>query len=122
MLDGSFQALFCDWAKCPPAHYEQRVFSACVYAHAKWLSPLVLLAKPDFFSTDFKFIRYLGQAVDLPETVGCAADFQDANLARRSFLRNTCKIRVSGRRAISLAQLFFTNARLDRPNHRAPAH
>ena len=84
--------------------------NASFYAHAKWLKPLVLIAKPDFFAADFSFIPYLGEAIDLPEVIGCAADFQDANLARRSFLRNICKIRVSGRRAISVAQMLFTKS------------
>jgi len=59
--------------------------------------------KPDFFAEDFKFIRYLGEAIGSREVKASAADFQDANFARRTFLRTSLRIRVSGRKAARLA-------------------
>ena len=46
----------------------------------------VLLAYiTDVFAKDFKFVRDLGQATDLREANASAADFQNANAARRKF-------------------------------------
>jgi hypothetical protein len=108
-MDGrSFQALFCRHFHCSPGEYEQRAFRELLYRHAKLVAPVVRKLRPNSFNEDFKFISYLGEATDFREAKAHAADFQDANLARRSFWRTTLKIRVSGRKATRLAQQLFS--------------
>ena len=99
-----FQYLFCERFHCPRSEFEERAFRECLYSHAKLVAPVLRKLKPDFFAEDFRFIRYLGEATDSREMKACAADFQDANFARRSFLRTTLRIRVSGRKAARFAK------------------
>jgi hypothetical protein len=112
----SFQDLFCKRFACTPSQYQERVFRACLYRHARVIAPLLRPIKNRFFATDLKFIRYLGECTDLDEAVRCAADFQDANLGKRSSLRMRFRIRLSGRKAIALARRTFPTPA---PQHRA---
>jgi hypothetical protein len=104
-----FQLLFCERFGCVLGEYQARAFRQCLYWHAKPLAPVLLKLNPNFFAEDFKFIRYLGEASGVREARANAADFRDG--ARRSFLRNTLRIRVSGRKAARLAQKLFADAR-----------
>jgi hypothetical protein len=61
----------------------------------------------DFFTEDFKFIRYLGESTSLRETTADLMNFRDVNLGKPSFWRTTLKIRVSGRKAGRLAHELF---------------
>jgi uncharacterized protein YjbI with pentapeptide repeats len=99
--------LFCRQFNCPPSDYEERAFRELLFRHARLVAPVVRKLRPNLFAEDFKFIRYLGEAPDFREAKAHAADFQDANLARKSFWRTTLKIRVSGGKAIKLAQQLF---------------
>jgi hypothetical protein len=56
----NFQVLVCQRFHCPTSEYEERVFRKCLYWHARLLAPVVRRLKSDFFTEDFKFIRYLG--------------------------------------------------------------
>jgi hypothetical protein len=110
-----FQALFCKQFGCPPAEYERLAFRKCLYWHARWLAPFARQLKPDFFLQDLKFLQELGAATGLRETKQEMLNFQDANMARRSFWRTGLKIRVSGRKAGRLARRLFMaeNGKLD---------
>jgi len=104
-----FQILFCQRFGCPLGEYQERAFRQCLYWHAKPLAPVLRKLNPNFFAEDFKFIRYLGDANGMREARANAADFRDG--VKRSFLRNTMKIRVSGRKATRLAETLFLEAR-----------
>jgi hypothetical protein len=103
----TFRALFCERLHCLPSDYEERVFRACLYRHAKLVAPVLRKMKPDLFTRDFKFIGYLGETTEPIQAIECALDYQDANFAARSFLRTVCRIRVSGRKAVALARQLF---------------
>ena len=104
----SFRELFCTRFGCPPDAYEIRAFGALLYGHARIIGAILRRLKPEWFADDFKFIRDLGEATDLREANISAADFQDANLARRKFFRVRLKIRVSGGKASDLARELFS--------------
>jgi hypothetical protein len=104
-----FQLLFCERFGCPICEYQERAFRQCLYWHAKPLAAILRRLNPDFFAEDFKFIRYLGEADEVREASANVADFRDGT--KRTFLRNTMKIRVSGRKATRLAQQLFSDAR-----------
>ena len=107
MVKQNFQLLVCQRFSCPPSEYEERVFRKCLYWHARLLVPVVRRLNPDFFTEDFKFIRYLGESIGLRETNADLMNFRDANLGKPSFWRTGLKIRVSGRKASRLAQQLF---------------
>ena len=111
MARQNFQLLVCQRFHCPTSEYEERVFRKCLYWHARLLAPVVRRLNPDFFTEDFKFIRYLGESTSLRETNADLMNFRDANLGKPSFWRTTLKIRVSGRKANRLAQRLFAAER-----------
>jgi hypothetical protein len=106
-----FKFLFCERVNCPPSEYETRAFKECLYWHARLLAPVLQRVKADWFGKDFKFIRYLGEATDVREANAEAAGFHDANFASRDFCRSRLKIRVSGRKATTLANELFSGTR-----------
>ena len=108
MAKHNFQLLVCQRFNCPTSEYEEKVFRKCLYWHARLLAPVVRRLNPDFFTEDFKFIRYLGESTSLRETNADLMNFRDANLGKPSFWRTTLKIRVSGRKASRLARQLFT--------------
>ena len=112
-----FQALFCKKHNCAFLEYDERAFRELLYWHARALAPVLRRVNPRLFSEDFKFIRYLGETTDLREAKANAADFQDANAARRNLLRTRLRIRVSGGKATRLAYQLF--AIEDRPERKA---
>ena len=112
------QLLVCQRFDCPTSAYEETVFRACLYWHARLLAPVVRRLRPDFFTEDFKFIRYLGESTGLREINADLMNFRDVNLGQPSFWRTTLKIRVSGRKASRLAQqLFAADREAKSPTH-----
>ena len=107
MANREFQVLFCEQFDCPLSEYERRAFRMCLYWHAKWLAPMMHRLNSRFFAEDFKFIRCLGESIDLPEVAADLLNFQDANAAKPGLWRTTLRFRVSGRKARRLAQQVF---------------
>src|SRR5579859_6824483 len=105
-----FKTLFCQQFNCPPSEYEDRAFNKLLYFHARPLGFVIRKLMPGFFSEDFKFIRYLGEAEDYREAANSVADFRDGNASRSSFLGRRLKIRVSGRAAGRLVQRLMLDA------------
>jgi hypothetical protein len=60
--------------------------------------------RPSLFEADFRFIRYLGASTDFHEAQVDLLNFWDV---KRTFLRTSLRIRVSGRKAARLVQEFF---------------
>jgi hypothetical protein len=102
-----FETLFCNRFNCQSSEYLERAFRKVLYKRARLAAPLIRKLNPSFFDEDFKFISYLGDSTSLREANACAAEFQDANAARPSFLRRRLKIRASGLKAVRLACELF---------------
>jgi hypothetical protein len=114
MVRPSFKSLFCEKFECSPEDYEKRAFRKFLYWHARLLAPLVRIIHPGFFLEDFKFIHYLGDAVDTRQARVDVLDFKDVNRQRWRVLHGSLRVRVSGRKASRLAlQLFGTIRQAD---------
>lgn len=111
----SLKSLFCQRYGCSPSEYDSRAFRKCLYFHAKLVAPVIRRLNPEFFAPDLKFIRDLGESIGRREATAEALNYQDMNKARPGFWRTGCKIRVSGRKATSLAHSLFENARRSDP-------
>lgn len=110
MLRPDFQTLFCQRFKCTPSQFEERAFHKLLYWHAKPLAPLLRRLNPNFFKDDVHFVSYLGAATSVREVQANAADFKDTIISRRSFLRTSLRIRISGMKAIKLARRLSSQA------------
>jgi hypothetical protein len=97
----SFKSRFSERFGCPDSEYEERAFKKCLYLHARCVTPVLLLLRPDYFAEDFDFVPYLGETTGWREANSEVLTFQDSNRAR-GFLRTTLRIRASGRKASAL--------------------
>ena len=108
MHEWSFQDLFCERFRCPPSDFERRVFAKTLYWHAKPLALLLKVFFPNFFTEDLKFLRHLGQSMDLTDSRVDVQNYHDANRGHPGLLRTELRIRVSGGKAYRLAcELFW---------------
>jgi hypothetical protein len=98
-----FKSFFCERFKCSPEEYEERAFRKFLYWHARFLAPVVRTIKPDFFLEDFKFIRYLGDAMDVRQAKVDVLDFKDSDRKYWRLLHTGLRVRVSHRKARRLA-------------------
>ncbi len=98
---------FCERFQCPETEYEKRALRHCLYSHTRLLAPLLRLLNPKCFEPDLKMVRFLGEVTGRRDAVREALTFQDANLARPTFLRNILRLRASGRKASALAEQLF---------------
>jgi hypothetical protein len=105
-----FKSLFCEKFGCPLAAYEERAFRKCLYRHARFLAPVIRKIDPNFFLEDSKFIRYLGDSVDVPDAALDIRKYSDVNRRNAEFLRIGLKIRVSGQKAGRLVHRLFQEA------------
>ena len=103
MATNSFKSLFCERFGCPAEDYEERAFRQLLYWHARLLAPMVRVFKPDYFTEDFHFIRYLGEARDARQAKVDVLDFKDFERKNWRWLHSGLKIRVSHRKARRLA-------------------
>ena len=107
VMPKTLRCLFCERFGCPDPLYETHAFAKCLYTHARIVAPVIRFVKRDFFAEDFKFLRALGDTIDLHEARVELLDFQDANFAKRNPLRTGLKLRVSGRKTQALAEDLF---------------
>ena len=103
MPGANLKSLFCERFGCPPEDYEERAFQKLLYRHARLLAPVIRILKPSFFLEDFKFIAYLGDAVDFRQAKVDVLDFNDLGKKHWRLLHTGLRIRVSGRKARRLA-------------------
>jgi len=103
MANLPFKSLFCQKFECSPEHYEERAFGMFLYWHARFLAPVIRTIKPDFFVEDFKFIRYLGDALDVRQAKVDVLDFKDLDSKHWRLLHSGLRIRVSHRQARRIA-------------------
>ncbi|HTA30314.1 MAG TPA: hypothetical protein VK731_07500 [Candidatus Cybelea sp.] len=105
-----FKTLYCEKFKCAPDDYEERVFRRSLFWHARLLAPLLRTITPGFFVEDFKFIRYLGEALDARQAKVDVMDFKDTDRKNWRLLHTGLKIRVSHRKVRRLAFRLFAEA------------
>ncbi len=74
-----------------------------LYWHARMLAPVIRAIKRDSFLEDFKFIRYLGEALDTRQAKVDVLDFKDSDRKHWRLLHSGLRIRVSHRKARRLA-------------------
>jgi hypothetical protein len=85
-----------------------------LYWHAWFFASVVRTIKPDFFLEDFKFIHYLGDAVDARQAKVDVLDFNDLHRKHWRLLHTGLRIRVSGRKASRLVfQLLWEASQTD---------
>jgi hypothetical protein len=106
-------ALFCRRHNCPPSEFETRAFRKCLPLHAWVLAPLIRKLAPNYFDRDFILIKYLGAATGRREARLELEAFREANNSRWNFLRNVLCVRISGAKAVRLANSLLESRKRD---------
>ncbi len=102
-----FRFLFCRHFGCPETEFERRAFKRCLYAQARVLAPLLAFISPHFFDRDHAFIKSLGTTTRVSHVDRLASHFRDKVGHDADFLFKVLRIRVSGSKAIRLADQLF---------------
>jgi len=105
-----FKDVFCERFGIPQSKYEKRALRELLFPHARLVVSLLRKVVPSCWKEDLKFVRHLGDAEDFQEAEATLSEFRGANRWSRSFWRNRCKLRVSGRKAGKLARELFSTA------------
>jgi len=84
--------------KCDGPASRRRVFWHALPRGALPLAALLWLVRREFFARDFAFIRELGQTRDATEFYILIEQFRDETIRSGGWLRNSFRLRVSGRR------------------------
>ena len=102
----TLRELYCEKHHCPATDFERRAFWRCLYPHARFFAPLILLLYRDFFVSDRMLLRSIAEAVHMQRVRDEVRDFfWDSN--NRGWLRHAIRIRVSGQRVKDLARDFL---------------
>lgn len=84
--------------KCDEPAYLRRVFWRALPRESLPVAACVWLVRHEFFHRDFALIRELGQTRDATEFYILIEQFRDETIRSGGWLRNTFRLRVSGRR------------------------
>ena len=98
----TFQALFCEAYRCRPEKARQRLFWLSLHRHAWPLALLILWLRPRFFAWDFQLLDEAAEAADISELVAALNGFRQDCSAKRGFFHDDLRIRISGRRLMSV--------------------
>ena len=101
------KSLFCERFKCQPADFERRALRKCLYFHAMMFAPLVRWLNPACFERDLVFIDYFGKATNGQEVTAEIAALHYLDRTEPRFVRNSLRLRTSGRKAAKLAARLF---------------
>jgi hypothetical protein len=93
-----FRDAFCALRGCPPDAYEEEMFRASLYPHARLFAGMIRRLRPTFFREDFDIVRELAW-VNSPAIFQSEVNrFHGRNVRCRNLLRTALLIRISGKR------------------------
>ncbi|MGC8885621.1 MAG: hypothetical protein ACP5MG_00485 [Verrucomicrobiia bacterium] len=100
------QEIFCDYFKCPPEEYEERLFWLCVRPNVVYLAKVFWIFYRRIFYGDLEMLRQLGRTSNTRELRYEIESFRHYH-PPRGFIRRDLKVRVSGRRLLKIASKLF---------------
>lgn len=103
----TFQEAFCRTFKCQPADYEKRALRRLLYRRARLLGPVVWALTPRLRRLDIEVVQAIGLSRNWGQLRADLGTYSSNSRMSRSFLRNRLKLRISGRRALKLAERLF---------------
>ena len=104
-----FLTTFCRRFNCPVESFERKVFWRCLYPQAFPVAWLILLLRSEYFANDLQTIRQLGIVRTREEMHAELDALAYLNRQQGGTLRNSCKVRVSGRRLLRLYDEVFAD-------------
>ncbi len=108
----TLRALYCRVHRCPAAEFERHLFGRTVRSPWGWVAPLVLRLWPAPFQRDLRELAVAGHAVTPLELREVASEFRKGHdpRERRTFIRDTLGMRISGRKLMAEAQRLWAEA------------
>jgi hypothetical protein len=103
----TFRERFCEYYKCAPADFAERVFWKAMHRHAYFAAWYWFRKDPAIFKEDIDFIHELGGVRDPLIFKSELNRFHGRNVREKGWLRGTFGVRVSGKRIIRLKNRIF---------------
>ena len=98
----NFREAFCRRFQCPQEEFEKRVFWRSLYRRSLPLAWALFAIRRRYFELDFRTIRQLGICRNAAEFRSELDSYRMEYRMERGFLRNTLRVRVSGKRLMAL--------------------
>ena len=92
----------CDLEGCSPESALRRLFWRSLHRRASAFAGLLLLLRPRFFLLDRELAEEAGNATSIGELLLAINGYRQDCAARHGFLHDDLRIRISGKRMISL--------------------
>ena len=94
---------YCQKYRCDLRRFRRRMFWRCLYPHAVFLAPLLLLLEPTFFRPDLGLIDEVGEATSIDEVAADINGFVDTCQLNGGVLHQRLRIRISGKKLMQIA-------------------
>jgi hypothetical protein len=99
----NFKSAFCARYESSQENFEQRVFWNAMHPEAKPVALLIRCLRPNFFASDLDCIRSIAAAESKQEVRAIINSLQYDPAFKKGFFRGFLRVRISGRRLMSLA-------------------
>jgi hypothetical protein len=103
----TFRERFCEFYKCGPEQFEQKVFWRTMHRHAYFLARFWYGRDPAIFKEDFDFIHEIGGVRDPLIFKSELNRYHGRNVREKGWIRGAFHVRVSGKRMIRLKNKIF---------------
>lgn len=107
----TFREAFCRKFECSDAKFEEEVFHRILYPHAHLFVLMLKLFRPGFFRYDYELIRSIGDARSASEVMAEINAYHSDYQIKKSFLRRTMRIRISGDKLSRLVHEVFRESK-----------
>ena len=104
-----FRTAYCKVYDCSVDEFEPRVLRQTLFWHARFLRALVRPMRPESFFAEYLLIKQAGDKILISDVRG-DVDFYQHKYVNGFMMRESLKVRVSGRRLIGLARRVFKAA------------
>ncbi len=103
--------MICKFSQCTPEQAKKRLFWRGLHRRAWPFAAVLVLFRPRFFTLDYQLIDEAAGAANINELVMAVNGYLQDCATTRRFLHDDLRIRVSGKRLISLFKQAKARAR-----------
>ena len=106
----NLRTAYCQVYNCPVEEFEPRVLKQTLFGHARLIRAIVRIIRPESFYAEYLLVKQAGDKI-LISDVQLDVDFYQHKYVTGFLLRESFKVRLSGRRLVSLARDVFKKAK-----------
>ena len=98
----TFRALYCEVYRCRPEDFTRKMLWRSLHLRALPLALLIRMVRPRFFNLDLQLLEEVGNAEGPKDFLAAINGFRQDCQTNNGFLHEDMRIRVSGKRLLSV--------------------